>query len=164
MRAFAIKSGLLFLFLVIISTPIFAHEDLAELKQKIESIRHKMVKAQIAGDLSVGWAIYTNDIVAMPNYDEMTRGKEAYKAKELAWKKAGVKFHALNHSITDLWTIDDLVIEVGNYGVSLTLPNTSGPVSDRGNYVTVWQQQADGSLKMKIDIWNTDVYPHNSSN
>jgi len=37
----------------------------------------------------------------------------------------------------------------------------SPPVSDNGKYLTIWQQQPDGSLKMKIDIWNTDLYPRN---
>ena len=161
---FAARYCLFLLTFIIAGSAAMAQDDLQVLRQKIRSIRLEMVEAQIAGDLEVGWSFYTSDIVAMPNYEEMIRGKKAYQVKELEWKQAGIKFHALNHTITDLWTSGDMVIEVGNFGVSMTLPNFSRPLSDRGKYMTVWQRQPDGSLKMKIDIWNTDVFPLGSDN
>ncbi len=30
-------------------------------------------------------------------------------------------------------------------------------ISDKGKYVTVWKKQADGSWKVMLDIFNTDL-------
>jgi ketosteroid isomerase-like protein len=51
------------------------------------------------------------------------------------------------------------VYEIGKYGISLTLPGTQHPLADNGKYMTIWEKQPDGSLKIKLDIWNTDMNP-----
>jgi ketosteroid isomerase-like protein len=33
------------------------------------------------------------------------------------------------------------------------------PMQDAGKYLTIWEQQSDGSLKVKLEMWNADSYP-----
>jgi ketosteroid isomerase-like protein len=32
-------------------------------------------------------------------------------------------------------------------------------MEDTGKYLTLWEKQADGSLKIKVETWNTDKNP-----
>jgi ketosteroid isomerase-like protein len=39
------------------------------------------------------------------------------------------------------------------------MPGNDKPMNDAGKYVTIWEKQKDGSLKIKIETWNTDSNP-----
>ncbi len=43
----------------------------------------------------------------------------------------------------------------GTYQMSFTGPGKT--VTDKGKYVTVWKKEADGSWKVLLDIFNTDM-------
>jgi ketosteroid isomerase-like protein len=50
----------------------------------------------------------------------------------------------------------DIGYTLGTY--ELTLNNPQGtPVTDRGKYLTVWKKQADGSWKVAVDTFNSDL-------
>ena len=45
----------------------------------------------------------------------------------------------------------------------MTFNDSSGrQVTDKGKYVTVWKKQADGSWKVLLDVFNTDLAPPTS--
>lgn len=138
---------------------LFAQKDIDKLKSEIESINAKLVKANIAGDLETIASFYTDDIIHMPNYAPMVKGKEIVIEKEKETWEAGFKMLSMNLNIVDVMACKDLVIEIGEYALSLTIPEMEMPVADKGKYVTVWERQKDGSLKIKIETWNTDVNP-----
>ena len=52
----------------------------------------------------------------------------------------------------------DLGYTVGTYEGTMNDPE-GNPVTDRGKYVTVCKNQADGSWKAVADIWNSDQPP-----
>jgi hypothetical protein len=31
--------------------------------------------------------------------------------------------------------------------------------ADNGKYITIWEMQKDGSIKIKVETWNTDHNP-----
>jgi len=159
MRKHLVVSGLVLVLMMLICQPLLAADDLSELKEKIEATSNKIVKAVLAGDVEAEHTYYTDDYVSMPNYEPMTRGKEASKRSALEAKEAGYKFHSMDFTTLDVWTCGDLVYEIGTYGISLTIPGMGMPVADNGKYLTVWEKGQDGSLKIKIEIWNTDVNP-----
>jgi ketosteroid isomerase-like protein len=37
-------------------------------------------------------------------------------------------------------------------------------MDDHGKYLTIWEKQKDGSLKIKIETWNSDVDPTSMMN
>ena len=52
----------------------------------------------------------------------------------------------------------DLGYTSGAY--EMTFKDATGkPVSDKGKYVTVWKKQKDGTWKVLLDIFNTDLPP-----
>ncbi len=44
----------------------------------------------------------------------------------------------------------------GKYQMSFSDPSGK-TISDNGKYVTVWKKQADGTWKVQLDIFNTDL-------
>jgi ketosteroid isomerase-like protein len=50
----------------------------------------------------------------------------------------------------------ELAYTTGTYQMSFTDPSGK-TVSDQGKYVTVWEKQDDGTWKVLLDVFNTDV-------
>ena len=44
----------------------------------------------------------------------------------------------------------------GNFTFHITMPDGS-PLDDYGKYATIWKKQADGSWKVAVDSFNSDV-------
>jgi ketosteroid isomerase-like protein len=134
-------------------------DDLEETEKMIESMNDRMAKASIEADTVTIFLHYAEDIISMPNYGKMVKGKEALKKQDAEMRKAGMKIHSLDYATVNLWICGDLVCEIGTYGISLTLPGMSKPVADNGKYLNIWEKQSNGSFKIKVEIWNTDVNP-----
>ncbi|HKQ63214.1 MAG TPA: DUF4440 domain-containing protein [Candidatus Polarisedimenticolaceae bacterium] len=56
----------------------------------------------------------------------------------------------------------DLGFTSGTFELSFNDP-AGNPVNDRGKYVTAWRKQADGSWKVVLDIFNSDLPPPGSA-
>jgi ketosteroid isomerase-like protein len=50
----------------------------------------------------------------------------------------------------------DLAYSTGTYELSFNDPSGK-PVTERGKYVEIWRQQADGSWKMVVESFNSDL-------
>ena len=48
---------------------------------------------------------------------------------------------------------------IGNSARATIRPGMPGPIEDKGKYMTVYVREKNGSLKIKAEIWNTDVNP-----
>jgi hypothetical protein len=81
------------------------------------------------------------------------------KEHAMAMKEKGVKTHSMNLKTLKAWECEAMVYEIGTYGISLTLPDMPAPVADTGKYMTIWSKESDGSMKIRFEIWNTDVNP-----
>ena len=57
-----------------------------------------------------------------------------------------------------------MITEIGTYKISMTMPNMDKPMEDHGKYLTIWEKQKDGSLKVKVETWNSDVDPMSMMN
>lgn len=146
-------------FILVSSPPGDARENPLELKEKIQKIGIETVKAYLDGNLELLYSYYTDDAIQMPIYDTMIKGKEAIRNREMDSRKSGVKVDSLYHRTTEVWSCDNLIWEIGTYGVSMTIPGMPEPVTDKGKYLTIWEKQADGAIKIKLEIWNTDMNP-----
>ena len=71
--------------------------------------------------------------------------------------ESGMKITAFKSANTDLLVSGDFVIDIGTYEITLTMPQMGDmPYTDNGKYMTVWEMQDDGSLKVIVETWNTD--------
>ena len=149
----------LFVFVVIFAFNGALAQNLEELKSKVEQANKIFVDAMINSDFETMNSMYTENVISMPSYQPMIRGLNAIMEMGEMQKQSGwtTKNFALN--MTDLIPAGSLTIEIGNYEIVMNMPGNAGEWSDNGKYITVWETQEDGSLKIRVETWNTDTNP-----
>lgn len=147
---------LIFLFL----SSIIYSQDASELKNKVQMMNDNMSKMMMSGDMSSIWEHYSNDVISMPSYEPMLKGIDACKESYKKMHESGMKITEFKSTVTDVMQSGDLVIDIGTYEITMSIPQMGDqPWSDHGKYMTIWEMQDDGSLKVKVETWNTDVNP-----
>ncbi|QQS36110.1 MAG: DUF4440 domain-containing protein [Ignavibacteriales bacterium] len=148
---------LLFVFVVLCGSVLFAQSE-SEIRAKVDAMNKEFVKAMLADDMTTMLTFYTDDIISLPSYQGSVRGIEAVKKMGEEQQKMGWKTKSFNLNTTDIIIQGNLAIEIGNYDMDMSGPGVdSWP--DNGKYITVWEIQSDGSLKIKVEMWNTDNNP-----
>ena len=137
---------------------VFSQSD-AEYKTKIESLNKEMVKNLLEGNTEKLLSSYTQDAISMPGNEPMLQGLPEIRKSSEEMAKSGVKFNKFEPTILKVVSSGDMITEIGTYKVNLTVPGMSSPVDDHGKYLTIWEKQKDGSLKVKVEMWNSDVAP-----
>lgn len=158
MKKARIKSASLVLFVLFITATAFAQSP-AEYKSKIEALNKEMVKNMLAGNTEKLLSIYTNDAISLPSYEPIHDGLPAIKKASEDLAKTGVKFTSFEPTTLKVLVNGNMITEVGTYKVTISMPGMDKPVDDHGKYLTIWEKQSDGSLKVKIETWNSDVNP-----
>lgn len=156
MRSYLSRGVFVFSMLLMYYAPAFAQDNLAKIKSTIQHINAEFARASVEGNWDVVFSYYLDDIVLMPNFYEIIRGKESWRLLQDEATKRGRRINSASFTTLDLWICGDLVYETGKYAMSTTLVGLTQPFSDQGKYLAIWQKQKDGSLKMKMEIWNTD--------
>lgn len=77
---------------------------------------------------------------------ELFKGLYALPALSFHWRPTKV----------DAAHSGDLAYSTGTYDMSFNDP-TGKPITDRGKYATVWRKQADGTWKVVVDVFNSDL-------
>ena len=65
--------------------------------------------------------------------------------------------HAVRYSILALEGHNDLAYVHGDYQLTVTPAGAAEPVGDTGKYVEIWRRQRDGTWKVVLDIFNSDL-------
>jgi ketosteroid isomerase-like protein len=143
--------------LIIISSSIFA-QDVDKVKAKIEEMNKVYTKAMIDNDLEKMLSMYTEDIISMPSYQPTIKGIAKVRELSEMQAKSGWKTTEFVLSITDIIVQGNLAIEIGNYNMKMSGPDVP-EWADYGKYITIWEEQKDGSMKIKVETWNTDTNP-----
>ena len=131
----------------------------SEYKSKIEAINKEMVKNMLAGNTEKILSNYTEDAISLPSNQPMQQGIAAIRKGSEEMAKSGVKFTSFTPTIVKLLVDGNHITEIGTYKMSMTIPNMDAPMEDHGKYLTIWEKQKDGSLKVKVETWNSDVDP-----
>jgi uncharacterized protein (TIGR02246 family) len=128
--------------------------DVEKVRKAIEESNLKFGEAARQGDAAALAALYTEDATLLPPNSEMIKGREGIEAVWSAVIQMGAK--GVVFTTVDVYGSGDLAYEVGNYVLTIQ-PEGQEPIEDKGKYVVVWKQIADGSWKMHVDIWNTSL-------
>jgi ketosteroid isomerase-like protein len=153
-----------YLFVLVFSlNPAFG-EELEAVRAVLEQTSRQLTDATLKGDGETMLSFYSDDAISLPNYSPMLRGKEAIRTHGQQMEEMGFQFKAIDFRTSDLWTCGDLVYELGNYDISFCIGDTMEIIDDHGKYMTVWEMQSDGGLKIKIETWNTNLWPCGSGN
>jgi len=143
--------------LIIISSSIYA-QDVDKVKAKIEEMNKVYTKAMIDNDVEKMLSMYTEDIISMPSYQPTIKGIAKVRELSEMQAKSGWKTTEFILSITDIIVQGNLAIEIGNYNMKMSGPDVP-EWADYGKYITIWEEQKDGSMKIKVETWNTDTNP-----
>lgn len=147
------------LFALIFTASLINAQDTAELKKKIQEMNDKAAEMMVSNDEAGMWTNYSEDVISMPSYEPMLRGIEACKQSYKKMTEAGMKMTAFKSVVTDVIDAGNYIIDIGSYKISMSMPGMDMPWDDHGKYMTIWEKQDDGSLKVKVETWNTDVNP-----
>lgn len=131
----------------------------AELLDRIEEANAMIDEAAIEDDYETVASFYAEDVVVLPNHEPMIVGREAFIENEKAAREAGIEVVAIESTITDVFSAGDLIHEIGKYKVTLKVPGPPYPITDTGKYLVIWETQSDGSLKIRLEMWNNDAMP-----
>jgi ketosteroid isomerase-like protein len=113
-------------------------------------------KAMSSRDTAAGYATFEATGSVLPPNAPIGTGPEAIRA-------VFAGFYALP-AMTVHWqpvTVEaarsgELAYSRGNYQLTFNDPK-GNPVSDHGKYTTIWRKQADGTWKVVVDMFNTDL-------
>lgn len=128
-------------------------------KLQIEKLNKEMVAAMLSGDAEKSMSFYTDDAISMPNYEKMLEGKDALRKSNEAMTQAGWKVVAFEPVTLKVMSCEKTITEIGTFKISFEMKGMEKPIEDIGKYLTIWEKQADGSLKIKVETWNTDKNP-----
>jgi ketosteroid isomerase-like protein len=147
------------LFVVLLTIRVAYSQSNAEYKMKIEKIDKEMVNYILAGDREKSLSLYTFDAISMPSYHPMAEGIEAIRKASEEMAKMGEKYNSFELTTLKVIANGNLITEIGTYKLSISIQGMDKPMEDKGKYLTMWEKQKDGSLKVKIEIWNSDIDP-----
>lgn len=131
----------------------------SELKEKIQMMNNNLAEAIVASDTETIIAMYTDDAISMPSYEPMIKGKDAIMKKAKEDKEMGFKVNKMTLNTIDVWSSGSLAYEIGTYTIDMSFPGMADSWPDNGKYITIWEEQSDGSWKIKAETWNTDNNP-----
>jgi ketosteroid isomerase-like protein len=152
------------LFLILVTFLFVANlvqaQDNAELKKQVQAMNDKMSAMMLSGDQETIWEYYSEDVISMPSYQPMMKGIDACKESSKKMMESGMKITDFKSVNTDLLVSGDYLIDIGTYKITMTMPQMGDmPYTDNGKYMTVWEMQDDGSMKVVVETWNTDTNP-----
>jgi ketosteroid isomerase-like protein len=96
---------------------------------------------------------YAEDARVLPPNHATVTGREAIGA----FLRSYGSFQAVRFTILALEGRNDLAYVHGGYQTSVTPPGAAEPVGDTGKYVEIWKKQRDGSWKVVLDVFNSDI-------
>jgi len=147
-----------FFILLLMASAAFSQTS-AEYKAKIETINKEMRKNMLEGNTEKSLSLYTADAISLPSYEPIHDGLAAIRKATEEMAKSGWKCQSFETSTLKVIPNGNLITEIGTYKITMTMPGMDKPMDDHGKYLTVWEKQTDGSLKVKIETWNSDVDP-----
>lgn len=129
-----------------------APDDVAAIK----AIPAAYGQAVTAGDAAAIASAYADGAVRLDPNTPITIGKEAIQS---TWQKYLDLYSFEEVDVAeDVQVVGDLGFARGTY-TSKSTPKTSGAAAtdDKGKWVSISRRQPDGSWKIVVDIWNTDL-------
>jgi ketosteroid isomerase-like protein len=96
---------------------------------------------------------YADDARLLPPNHATVTGREAISGR---LRSTGT-IQEFKLTILALEGRNDLAYVHGAYQMTVTPPGAAEPVGDEGKYVEIWRKQPNGSWKVVLDIFNSDL-------
>ena len=135
------------------------HEKTAALMEEVTEFGDDLAKAMLENDVERMLSMYAPGAISLPNYGPRMEGLDAFRESHAQMEAAGMKVLSFESDPTDVWQAGDQVIEIGKFQITLEMPFMPDKVEDHGKYVTIYERDESGALKIKVETWNTDMNP-----
>ena len=103
--------------------------------------------------------MYTKDAISMPSYEPMHEGIDDIREATEKMANSGWKCNSFEPTTLKVVPNGNMITEIGTYKISMSMPGMDKPMDDQGKYLTIWEKQKDGSMKVKVETWNSDIDP-----
>lgn len=150
-----VRSAAVLLTGILISVSAGAQQSARDYQGQIEDLNKEMVQAMLSGDTEKTLDMYAEDAISLPSYEPLLQGKSQIKESIEKMKQSGAKITSFAPVIVKVIPEGNLVTEIGTYTMTVSVPGDQ-VISDKGKYLTIWEKQGDGSLKIKVETWNSD--------
>jgi len=131
--------SIIFTALMLAAFVVTAQEQ-SELREKIMTLNKEMADLGKAGKFDAMQKYYLPDVISLPNNQPMMRGYKQIQAQHQQMVQMGIKVTEMEFNTTDLMVDGNMIVEIGIYKMSMTMPGLSTPMSDIGKYLTVWKK------------------------
>lgn len=157
-RIIYIRTGVLIVALMTTMT-MYSQQTSSADQAKIDQLNKEMAQNMLQGNYEKNLDLYATDAISLPAYEPMLEGKDAIKRNTENMVGSGMKITSFEPKTSKLITEGNLITEIGTYKMSVTASGSVQPMEDQGKYLTIWEKQPDGSLKIKVEMWNSDSNP-----
>lgn len=126
--------------------------DTAQIEAQLRQTEEKWNAAYAARDGTAVANFYSDDAALANPFAPLSTGKEAIAKDNMAFAadpNMSVEFASDRVQVA---ASGDMAYTRGHYTMTMTDPETKKPVTSKGNYLTVWQKQADGSWRAVEDF------------
>lgn len=131
--------------------PGFTDADRALIRTTMEEA---LEISNTSGDLvQYGNLYYAPDAVVMPPNGEAVRGRDAI----VAWNENFPPYDDLRFTQVEVDGCGDIAYVYGTYTMVMTASEGEEPATDRGKYIEIWRRQEDGSWRVALDVFNSDM-------
>lgn len=130
--------------------------DMAALKKSVTDYNAASKAALEGGDMSKPLSFFSDDGMEMAPNMTAAKGRDAIKAMWTQMMSSGMKMTNVEFTTVDLQASGKIGYEIGKYEMTISGAGMN-EMKDAGKYITIWQQQADGSWKLRAETWNTDM-------
>jgi ketosteroid isomerase-like protein len=143
---------------VVLPGAVFS-QSASDYKSRIMMADKEFAKNMLDGGMEKNLHMYAADAISMPNFAPMAEGIEAITKATAEDAKKGAKYNSFELTALKIIPSGNQITEIGTYKLNVTVPGMDKPIDDHGKYLNIWEKQKDGSLKIKIETWNSDVDP-----
>lgn len=130
--------------------------DIGTLQKELEAIRQDLHTAIRKGDMEAQLKHFSEDALILPNFHPMIRGRAQMRDLMRLDIQNETVWHTYETRCSELWACDGKIFEWGTFSVSQSNKFMRTPIALFGSYLTVWERQGDGRLRMTHTIWNLD--------
>ncbi len=120
---------------------------------EIQEAAATLVRSLEDGDASSAARMYAEDARVLAPAGELIRGRTEIEAYWRAGIALGLTTVAFDQQV--LAAVGGSVIEIGRYAVAVEVAR-NGRIADRGTYLVLHTQAADGSWRRTVDVFNAD--------
>ena len=128
-----------------------AGDSKKKLMNEVTALGDTPTKAMLSDDMETMLGMYAEDAISLPNYSPRMEGKEAFRKSHDEMAASRMKITSFTNDPINVWECGDQVTEIGVFAIELEIPGMPHAITDEGKYLTIYDRDAEGNLKVKVE-------------